>query len=124
MPHDQALYQWNQRLATHFPELPEAQRRWLATASFGIALARCAAVSAVALQLALRLGLALNTVRQRLRELYQPAAIKAGRRRQEFDPTTCSGPLLRWAAAGSTDRRLAVALDPTDLAGRFLVLTI
>src|SRR5919202_910997 len=57
MPHDQALYQWDQRLATHGPELPAAQRRWL-------------------------------------------------------------------AAAGSTDRRLAVALDPTDLAGRFLVLTI
>jgi Transposase DDE domain len=124
MPHDQALYQWHDRLATHFPELPEAQRRWLATASFGIALARCAAVSAVALQLAIRLGLALNTVRQRLRELYQPAAVKAGQHRQDFDHTTCFGPLLRWATAGSTDRRLALALDPTDLAGRFLVLTI
>jgi DDE family transposase len=124
MPHDQALYQWNDRLATHFPELPAAHRGWLATASFGIALARCAAVSAVALQLAPRLGLALTTARQRLRELYQPAAVKAGHRRQDFDPTTCFGPLLRWATAGSTDRRLAVALDPTDLAGRFLVLTI
>lgn len=124
MPHDQALYQWNDRLATHFPELPEAHRGWLATASFGIALARCAAVSAVALQLALRLGLALTTARQRLRELYQPAAVKAGRGRRAFDYTTCFGPLLRWAAAGGTGRRLALALDPTDLAGRFLVLTI
>jgi len=124
MPHDQALYQWNERLATHFPELPAAHRGWLATASFGIALARCAAVSAVALQLAIRLGLSLATARQRLRELYQPAAVKAGHRRQDLDPTTCFGPLLRWATAGSTDRRLAVALDPTDVAGRFLVLTI
>jgi hypothetical protein len=87
MPHDQALYQWDQRLATHFPELPAAHRGWLATASFGIALARCAAVSAVALQLAIRLGLSLTTARQRLRELYQPAAVKAGHRRQDFDPT-------------------------------------
>src|SRR5919202_6785487 len=107
MPHDQALYQWDQRLATHCPELPAAQRRWLATASFGIALARCATVSAVALQLALRLGLALNTVRQRLRELYQPAAVKAGQRRRDFDPTTCFGPLLRWATAGCSGRRVA-----------------
>lgn len=124
MPHDQALYQWNERLATHFPDLPAAHRGWLATASFGIALARCAAVSAVALQLALRLGLALNAARQRLRELYQPAAVKAGRHRRQFDPTTCFGPLLCWATAGAPGRRVAVALDPTDLAGRFLVLTV
>jgi hypothetical protein len=32
--------------------------------------------------------------------------------------------LLRWATAGSTHHRLAVALDPTDVAGRFRVLTI
>src|SRR4051812_17839711 len=124
MPHDRALYQWNRRLATQFPALPEAHRGWLATASFGIALARCAAVSAVALQLATRWGRALTPARQRLRELYQPATVKAGQRRQDFDPTTCFGPLLRWAVAGSTDHRLAVALDPTDVAGRFLILTI
>jgi hypothetical protein len=124
MPHDQALYQWQRRVATRFPELTPAHAGWLANASYGIALARCAAVSAVALQLAVHLGLKLATVRQRLRELYQPKAVKAGRRRTDFDHLTCFGPLLRWAVAGTPGRRrLALAIDPTDLSGRFLILT-
>jgi hypothetical protein len=124
MPHDRALYQWSDRLATHFPDLPEAHRGWLATASYGIALARCGAVSAAALKLAVLFGLTLDAARQRLRELYQPAAVKPGRRRHQFDPVLCFGPLLRWAAAGCAGRRITLAIDPTDLGGRFLILTV
>src|SRR5262245_10752448 len=113
MPHDRALYQWEDRLATHLPDLPPAHRGWLVMASYGIALARSAAVSAVALKLSILFGLTLGAARQRLRELYQPAATKPGRRRHEFDPTLCFGPLLRWAAAGCADRRLTLAIDPT-----------
>jgi hypothetical protein len=124
MPHDRALYQWDDRLATHLPDLPGAHRRWLALASYGIALARCAAVSAVALKLSILFGLTHTAARQRLRELYQPAAAKPGHGRRAFDHTLCFGPLLLWAAAGCGDRRLTLAIDPTDLAGRFLVLTV
>ena len=124
MPHDQALYQWQRRVATRLPDLPQAHAGWLAIASYGIALTRSAAVSAVALRLGVLLGVGLGTVRQRLRELYQPADIKAGRRRLAFDHVTCFGPLLRWATAGCSGRRqMALAIDPTDLSGRFLILT-
>ena len=116
MPHDDALDHWQGRLATHLPELPEADRRWLAWASYGVALAGSAAVTAVALTLAVALALPAATALQRLRELYRPAAAKPGRARRGFEPTACFAPLLRWAAGDAP--RLAVALDATDLAGR------
>ena len=71
MPHEHALYQWSRRLATYFPDLPEAYRGWLAIASYGIALSRSSSVSTVALRVATLLNLSLDVVRQRLRELYQ-----------------------------------------------------
>jgi len=122
MPHDRALYHWEDRLATHLPALPAADRRWLAWASFGIALAGSAAVTAVALHLALALALPPDTAVQRLRELYRPAEAKPGRRRRGFDPTACFAPLLRWAAGDAP--RLALALDATDLAGRLTILAV
>ncbi len=101
MPHDRALYHWQGRLATRLPDLPEAHRRWLARASFGVALAGSAAVTAVALHLALALALPAATALQRLRELYRPAAAKPGHRRRGFDHAACFAPLLRWAAGGA-----------------------
>ena len=124
MPHEHALYQWSDRLAMYFPDLSEAHRGWLATASYGIAVARSASVSAVALRVATLLNLSLDVVRQRLRELYQPAEVKSGHHRRDFDFTLCFGPLPRRATAPCQGRRIALALDPTDLGGRFLVLTV
>jgi hypothetical protein len=113
--HAKALYDWERRVATHFPDLPRARRRWLALASFGVALAECALLTAVALKLAAALGLTRNALRQRARKLY---------RSDDFDVTACFGPLLRWATAGFKDRRLALAVDPTNLGDRFTVLTV
>jgi hypothetical protein len=123
MSHAKALYQWEQRVATFFPDLPSTRRAWLALASYGIALAQCALLHTVALRLALALGTTFNALRQRLRKLYQPRADAAGRD-CSFDRTACFGPLLRWATAGFTDRRLALAIDPTHLGDRFTVLTV
>jgi hypothetical protein len=122
MPHDRALYHWQGRLATRLPELPESHRRWLAWASYGVALAGTAAVTAVALHLALALALPAATALQRLRELYRPAERKPGHRRGAFDHAACFAPLLRWAAGDAP--RVALALDPTDLAGRLRVLAV
>jgi Transposase DDE domain len=123
MPRPDPLYQWTQRVATRFPELPRPTAAVLALYSYGAVPAQSCAVSAVALALAALRGPAVNTVRQRLRELYQPAARKAGRGRTELDPAVCSAPLLRWAVAGfGAARRLAVALDVTNLGDRFHVL--
>jgi hypothetical protein len=123
MPHHPQLYDWTNRVATAFPDLPAATARVLAARSYGLVLAHACGLSAVALALAALLGQAVNTVRQRLREFYQPADTKAGRGRAQLDPATCCGPLVRWVTAGWADRRVALALDVTNLADRFHVLT-
>lgn len=122
--HPTALYQWTQRVASHFPELSACQARTLAQYSFGLVLAHCCGLSAVALALAKLLGQSSNTCRQRLREWYQPADAKAGRCRTDVDASVCFGPLLGWVLATWTCRRLALALDPTYLGDRFIVLAV
>ena len=122
MPQAKALYQWEQRVATFFPQLPPRRRAWLALVSWGIVLAQCALLSRVVLRLAVALRTPFNTLRQRLRKGYRPGADAAGQG-GAFDYTTCFAPLLRWATAGFTDRRLALAIDPTNLGDRFTVLT-
>lgn len=124
MPRTHALYSWTTSVTSRFPELSRAQAATLALYSFGMALARTSGLSTVALQLALLLGQASNTLRQRLRELYQPAAVKSGGRRSEFDPTLCFAGLLRWITAGWADRRLLLAIDPTHVGDRFVVLAV
>jgi hypothetical protein len=123
MPHHPQLYAWADRVATRFPDLPRHHARALAEWSFGMVLAHACGLTAVAVALAAVLGQAANTTRQRLRELYQPAARKAGRGRTGFDPTACCGPLVRWITTGWAEKRVALALDVTNLADRFHVLT-
>jgi DDE family transposase len=122
MPRQDALYHWTRRVATAFPELSAPVAAVLALYSFGLVLARSCGLSAVALAVAALSGRPVNTARQRLREFYQPAGRKAGRGRTEFDPAGCAAPLLRWLLAGWGVRRLALALDVTNLGGRFHVL--
>jgi hypothetical protein len=111
------------QLATRFPDLPTPTAVVLALYSYGAVLAQSCALSAIVLTLAALSGQAVNTLRQRLREFYQPATRKAGRGRTELDPAVCFGPLLRWAVAGfGPTRRLALALDVTNLGDRFHVL--
>ena len=123
MSQAQALYQWQQRVATFFPDLPSSRLSWLAWVSFGIVLAQSALLNRVVLRLAVALGLAFNTVRQRLRNLYRPRQ-DANEQDCSFDYTVCFAPLLRWATAGFSDCRVALAIDPTNLGDRFTILTV
>lgn len=70
------------------------------------------------------LGQAYNTLRQRLKEWYLEADAKAGDDRTEIDPAACFGPLLDWIRASWTQPCLALALDPTYLGDRFIVLAV
>jgi hypothetical protein len=124
MPPTPALYQWTQRVQQLFPELPPHHSRTLAWYSFGAALAHACGLTQVLAYLAGYLNLGWATLRQRLRELYQPAHVQRGCARSVFDYTLCFGPLLRWAASAQTDRRLLLALDPTCLTDRFRVLVV
>ena len=60
------LYQWADRVTSHFPQLPRATAFTLALWAYGMALAHACALTAVALHLAPLLGQAVNTLRQRL----------------------------------------------------------
>ena len=122
------LYRWSLQLRGAFPTLPPVFLFLLALWSLGMILARRCGLSSVAEHLAALRGQSHNTVRQRLREFYQPAAAKAGAKRGakrcDFDVTTCFAPLLRWALSFWSCRRLALALDVTNLGDRFHVLCV
>src|SRR5260370_41954615 len=87
-------------------------------------LARCCALTTVALFLAKLLGQKLNPVRQRLREFYQEADAKKGAPRQQLDVTACFGPLLRWLLRDWPSRQVAIAVDASTLGSLFVVLCV
>lgn len=122
MPRRDTLYDWTAHVATRFPHLPAAHARSLAEWSFGMVLAHAVHLTAVVTHLAAVVGQKANTVRQRLRELFQPGERKAGHSRTTFDPHACCEPLVRWVTDGWADRRVALALDASNLGDRFTVL--
>lgn len=124
MPHDSAFYAWKGRVDTLFGALHPHHRTALAQYSFGMILARCCGLAAVVVHLVALLAFKPHALRARLRELYQPAPAQRGSARSEFDYTLCFAPLVRWAAGNHSDRRLVLALDPTNLTDRFRVLVV
>ena len=122
MPHDAAFYAWKARVNTRFAALEPHHRATLAEYSFGMILARCCGLTAVVAHLVALLALKAHAPRARLRELYQPATAQIGTARSEFDHTLCFAPLVRWAAGNHIDKRLVLALDPTNLTDRLRVL--
>jgi hypothetical protein len=123
VPRHPQLYDWADRVASRFPELSRATAFVLALWSLGLVLAHACGLTAVVAHLAPVLARPANTVRQRLREFYQPAGRKRGHNRSELNPALCCGPLVRWITAGWSERRVALALDATSLGERFTVLT-
>lgn len=122
MPRPDTLYDWQRTLATILPDHHPAARDNLAAWSYALVCQKTFGLVTLAAFLAQYLGQKLNTVRQRLRELYQPAECKAGAARTTFDPATLTRPLLAWITRDWTDRRLPLALDASNLGARFTVL--
>jgi Transposase DDE domain len=122
------LYQWNDTLTSRFPKLPKTFVFLLTLWTLGMILARRCGLSSVCLFLSRLLKRPENTLRQRLREFYKEKTAKTGarqgRKRRDFDVTTCFAPLLAWILSHWNCRRLVLALDPTNLADRLHVLCI
>ena len=122
------LTQWQQHLASRFPDLPTPVVAVLALYSFGMLLAQVSGLSRVVLFLAKHLGRPSHALRKRLSEFYKEApaksGVKQGHKRKQVDVRTCFGPLLRWVLSLWSGRHLALALDVTNLADRFHVLCI
>jgi hypothetical protein len=87
-------------------------------------LARRCGLDSVTTHVAALLGQSFDTVRQRLREFYQEAQAKRGSGRKDFQVDTCFAPLLGWVLSFWSDRRLALALDVTNLGSHFHVLCV
>jgi hypothetical protein len=122
------LYHWRAELAKRFPKLRPSVVLLLALWSLGMILVRRAGLVAVTRQLMPLLGQNFHTVRQRLREFYQEASAKAGAKRgikrQDFAVADCFAPLLAWILSYWSQRRLALALDVTNLGDRLHILCV
>jgi hypothetical protein len=118
------VYRWGQEIATHLPPLTPSLAGVLALWSVGMILARRCGLDSVTTHVAAVLGQSFDTVRQRLREFYQEAPAKRGHNRKDFQTDTCFAPLLRWVLSFWPERRVALALDVTNLGSRFHVLCI
>ena len=126
MARQDGLYQWTQVVTKELPHLSKPQATVLALWSFGLVLAGACGTTLVAQVLATRMGCNVAAVRQRLREWYWDAEAKCGPKRQALEVQTCFGPLLAWLVRcwPATEKRLALALDATDLGDRFTLLVI
>lgn len=94
--------------------------------SAGIMLSGLCSLTEVALALEHFVGRSLNTLRQRMRELYKEANHKSGDKdkRRTFDVEACFGHLLAWIAAIWQGDYLTLALDATTIQDRFTLLCI
>ncbi len=122
------LYVWTNELTKTFPDLSKPQLKGLAEWSFGMILARCCSLDRVTSYMADWLGQRELSVRSRLREWYLPADRKSvsgcGDKRKDLPVHTCFAPLLRWVRRGWPKPRLALALDASTLADRFVLLAV
>jgi Transposase DDE domain len=119
---------WTLVLANNLPDLSKPQLRGLAEWSFGMVLARCCSLDHVASYMADWLEQPELSVRSRLREWYLPADRKSvssrGDKRRELPVHTCFAPLLDWLRRDWPEPRLALALDASTLADRFVLLAV
>ena len=118
------LYSWTGQVVSAFPQLSRPQATVLALYSFGAILAQRCGLNSVAATLAALLGAGYLTIRSRLQEFYQPAAVKSGTHRRELEVDTCFAPLLAWVLKDWPSKQLALALDATSLGDCFTVLSI
>jgi hypothetical protein len=118
------VYAWSQEITTRLPSLNHALAGVLALWSIGMVLARRCGLDSVTTHVAALLGQSFDTVRQRLREFYQEASAKRGINRTDFEVSSCFAQLLGWVLSFWSDKRLALALDVTNLGSRFHVLCV
>ncbi len=89
-------------------------------------LAQSCGLTRVSQQLARVMGQKEGAVRQRLREWHWEKQAKAGKQRQELEVSLCFPFLLKWVLSwwGVDERRLALAIDASNLGLTFVVLSL
>ncbi len=126
MSHVEALSQWKQTVSTYFGHLSGPQARGLALWSFGMVLAKSCGITSVVGLLAPLVESSESNLRQQLREWCYDAKDKKGEHRQQIEVSLCFAPLLCWILSwwAVDERRLALAMDASNLSDRFTVLCI
>lgn len=124
MSHKEELQRWTEEILCNLTTLSRSQALLVATWSMGMSLIQSCSTSRLAAFWATLLGKSDNTMRQYLREFYQEASKKRGEKRKEIDVTLCFEGLLNWVVGHWHENRLALALDPTTLGDRFVVLVV
>jgi hypothetical protein len=121
-----SLAEWTAVVRSQLPHLTPAVATVLALWSFGMVVAQSCGLTTVACTVAQLLGKKEAATRQQLREWCYDKEDKRGRQRQDWDVSTCFGPLLAWVLTwwDPAERRLALAMDATTLGQRFTVLVI
>jgi len=120
----QQLDQWVVTVAEHLPQLSKPQATVLALWSFGMAVVKSCALTAIMLFLANLLRVKENTMRQRLREWCYSREDKRGKKRVDIEVQSCFPFLMRWVMDWWQGTQVAIALDATALSLNFTVLSI
>lgn len=120
------LKQWMRIVSYHMPHLSLPQVSGLATWSFGMVMTQSPSLTRVSRFIAQLNQEKTNTVRQRLKEWYQEAKAKTGKKRSQLEVTSCFAPLLKWVLSLwiSSSQWLPLALDATHIGQNFTVLSI
>lgn len=121
-----ALEEWKKTVAERMPHLSAPQAMVLALWSFGMVISQSCGLTTVSSSLALLLGAKENSVRQRIREWYYAKEDKRGKGRCEIEVRSSFVPLLQWILSwwDVNEKRLALAMDATNLGQVFVVLVI
>ena len=126
MSHVEALSQWKKTVSTYFGHLSGPQARGLALWSFGMVLAKSCGITSVVGLLAPLVESSESNVRQQLREWCSDAKDKKGEHRLQIEVDWCFAPLLCWILSwwAADERRVALAMDASNLTDRFSVLCL
>jgi hypothetical protein len=120
------LKQWTRIVSYHMPHLSLPEVTGLATWSFGMVMTCSSSVTKISEFISRLNQEKSNTVRQRLKEWYQNADSKKGKKRSELDVTKCFVPLLKWILSmwESEEKWLTLAMDVTNIGQNFTVLSL
>jgi len=126
MSHAKKLSQWSGVVSSKMPHLSRNEAMVLAMYSFGMVMVQSCGISSIAYFLGLLLDKKETTMRQRLREWDYESSAKRGAKRQEIEVRSCFASLLKWVLSwwDADEKRLALALDASNLRDRFTVLSI
>jgi hypothetical protein len=120
------LLDWSCIVSQQMNHLSLPQVAGLATWSFGMVMTKSSSLTQVSNFIAKLNGEKPNTVGQRLKEWYQEAEAKTGKKRSTLDVSSCFAPLMRWVISllPRNIEQIALALDATNISDKFVVLSL